>query len=654
MEEIKKSIPTESQIDVVMSDWLGNLRMNEIGNFTHVGKSGIKTKRDTTVRENLAGDVSGLDPLDLIKIGRQASEMLIDVVTNKRVQVQVGKSTSFQLAGEDRDLITLATDYFDDPSLTSEEKIDIMLGLAAHEGSHSAYTENDISEKHLKKENDDQLKSLKHTVWNIIEDERIEYHLGEDRPGFVEVLGAMKEYYFKKLRHSLENQKGQMPHEAIPKLLSTLIQAIRYPSEMTRKDAIENFEDLDAIRKTLTPYPLSPEAAWDAAERVMDIIRKKAEEELKKEQEKQQEEEQRQQQQQQNKKQGNDGSSPSSSGKDKQSKDNGNASGGKEEDKKRQPTKKEIDEAVKKALSTEEGKRVMSALTKDENKAESGNQSAELLNSENAEYVNDDTEERMCSRGGDGRPDTWVKKPRGDVNVYNQSLDQVRSYIPAMSKALRCKTQEKDYVLLGQKSGKLNTNRLVSLKAGNENIFTRSGRVTCSSASVCILIDESGSMGGAKLLSAREAAILVNEAIKRIKNVNFFCYGYTDNLLNVYSEGGKTSPWALSETDNLLGTPTGKAMEMVSVRMRQFTNDPILMLVLTDGAANDNSLVVTKDRELRKKRIFPVGIGVLTNAVANSFKDFVEMRDIAQLPVELGKLMKTKLEKMLVRTDSNS
>ena len=33
--------PTDTQIQVVMSDWLGTLRKGEDGNYTHKGKGGI-------------------------------------------------------------------------------------------------------------------------------------------------------------------------------------------------------------------------------------------------------------------------------------------------------------------------------------------------------------------------------------------------------------------------------------------------------------------------------------------------------------------------------------------------------------------------------------------------------------------------------------
>ena len=146
----------------------------------------------------------------------------------------------------------------------------------------------------------------------------------------------------------------------------------------------------------------------------------------------------------------------------------------------------------------------------------------------------------------------------------------------------------------------------------------------------------------------------MNEAIKRIRNVNFYCYGYTSHQLSVYCEDRNISPWALSQTAAISGTPTGLAMELASQRVRRHTKDPVLMLVLTDGHADNSARVIRQDRELRTKGFLPVGVGILTNAVEETFQDNIVMTDISKFAVDLAKLTKGKLDKMLVRTDSNA
>lgn len=624
-----KQTPTDSQIDVLMSDWLGNLRMKKEGNYTHKGSGGIRKTEPTTMRQYLLGNVRRMDDLDLMKNARIGAEKVINSVTPRPVKIVLGGNGSYNAKSPDgREVINLATDFFDDNTLTKEQKVDILFGLASHEAAHSAYTDSSLTERELKKE-DPRLQQLKHNIWNIIEDERIEYHLGEDRPGLADCIGATKGYYFDRLIERMKTG-GQMPTEPIPKLVAAITQAVRYPSEMTREQVIDNFDELDAVRTALTPYPLSPEEAWEATERVMDIIRDKAKEEIKK-------------QQQQDQQQDNGDGKPQDNGKtpEKQNEKESSSSG--------EPDENDTAQAIANAMQSEQGKAVMDAITKDNKKTSPDNKCP--MSSEQADYVNDDDSERMGAGGG--CPNTFVKKPKGSPEKYNQSLSKVRQYIPAMARVLTCKSEESEYVLLGQPRGKLDTNKLVSFLVGNDNIFRKEGRVTCSGSSVCMLIDESGSMNGPLCQAAREAAILVNEAVKRIRNVNFFCYGYTTDRLNVYAEAGRTSPWALSETDADSGTPTGSAMQLAAERVRRFSRDPVLMLVLTDGYPDNNNRVIEADMELRKKRFIPIGVGILTDAVRNGFKEYLIMDDISRFAQEMGKLTRNKLDKMLVRTDSN-
>lgn len=655
-----KTKPTESQIEVMMSDWLGNLRMGSEGNYTHKGKGGIRHKSDKTFQDYLLGSIGHLKAVDLIKKARQAACSVVDAITGEPVSVYVGGTGSFQTSDNGRKVINIATDYFDDPELTSRQKVDIMLGLASHEAAHVVYTSDEDETENLKDCKNDAVKNLKHQIWNILEDERIEYLLGEDRPGVIDSLAVTKEHFYKRLTERTR-QNGQMPTEPIPKLISSIICGVRYPSEMTREQVEDNFDELDAIRRTLTPYPLNSKDTWAATDRIMDIIKdtmkKQMEEDKKKQQ--QQQEQQQGQQQSPNGQQGNNSNggkpdpnanqqSKNSGGKNKKDDNSSNNSNG--QGQQPQPTEEEIQQAIADALSTQQGKNVMDAIKQDQQNSSASNRSKAIKDSDNQRYVNEDDAE--VEGGGPGNPKVFVFKPKGTPESYLDAQKDIKAYIPAMSKALACKSHDVDYELRGLPSGKLNTNKLVSLKMGNKTIFDKKGTISCSSASVCILIDESGSMSGDKLIAARKAAILVNEAVKRIDNVTYFCYGYTDDRLNVYSEGTKTSKWSLGATEARGGTPTGKAMKMCAKRLRKFTGAPCLMLVLTDGVPDSNPEVIQQDTELRKDKFLPIGVGIQSSAVSKGFQKYVELIDMAKFPFDLGRLTKGVLDKMLVKTDS--
>lgn len=641
MEKNNTTQPTDSQIRTLMSDWLGNLRLKDEGNYTHKGRGGIHTSREGGFVDYLVGDIDRISELEAIKKGREAAKRVVESVARRPMEVNVGGNASFHQRGTNLDRINLATDFFDDRGLSNREKVDILLGLASHESAHSVYTDYGGSEKHLEGLKDD-IAGLKHQVWNILEDERIEYLLGEDRPGLADCIGATKRHYFDRLVKQMRTD-GKAPTERVPRLLAALTQAVRYPSEMRREDVVDNFDQLESIRRALTPFPLSPEGCWQATERIMDIIR----DEVKKEME--EERQQQQQQQDQAGGPGTPGDQPQQAPSGERQPSDAQGGGPGQQGNGPAPTKQEIEKALSKALATKEARQVLTAIQKDGDKSDSGNTAGCLMDSDNSRFANEDDAE--CIGAGSGDPDFFVFKPKGDAEAYGRCKRSVNALVPAMSHALACKSQQKEYVLRGMPSGKLNTNKLASLRTGNKSIFDKSGAVRCSAASVCLLIDESGSMGGEKQMRAREAAILINEAIARISNVRFFCYGYTSDRLNVYSEMGRTSRFALSATEARGGTPTGKAMKLCADRVRRFGNDRCLMLVMTDGHADNSTLVIQQDKTLHKKGFVPIGIGILSSAVEKTFQEYVVLRNIARLPLDLGKLTKKYLSKMLVTSE---
>lgn len=621
-----KTTPTDSQIQVLMSDWLGNLRQSDEGNYTHSGKGGIRRSRETDLQDYLIGDLTGLDKATLMRRARQGARQMVNAIAPGRTEIHLGDKDSYMGNKDGVNLITLATNYFDDKTLTGKAKAGVMLGLAAHEAAHAAFTDDSALRRGLEGE-PPETRELARDVWNILEDERIEWHLGERHPGFAEALGEAKGYYFKKLRRELA-AGGKMPTEPLPKLLAALTQAVRYPSELTRDEVVDSFDELDAIRGALTPYPLTTDEVWAATGRVMDIVRDIA---------------RRQARERKSQEPGGADKSEAGQGRDPGQGGAGDSSQGDE------PTEKEILQEIADALSTEQGKAVTAALRKDIGKSDGALASRDLQRDLTSRYVNEDSVEIVSGSPGD--PDTILVTPKGDKAAYDASLRNVRRFIPAMSNALRCKSKTTGYSLKGLPSGRLDTNKLASIKCGNTNIFDRRGSVRCSSASVCILIDESGSMTDERVLRAREAAILVAESVARIGNVNFFCYGYTSSRMAVYSERGKGSRWALGETSSIGGTPTGKAMRHAASRIRRMTGDPALMLVLTDGGADDVSEVLRAERELERDSFSVIGVGIQTNTVECSFRESVVMQDISSLPLAIGKLTRGRLDKMLVRKD---
>ena len=631
-----KSIPTASQLELLMSDWLANLR--EQGSFVHKNNARtIKRRKTNNYSDYFTAGMNMNDMLDVLRNARDIAQGTVASMTQVPVRVVLGSDGSYT----NGETVVVATDYFDDPKLSVGDKIDILTGFSIHEAAHINHTDMEDLEKFITSFPAAERKVAK-AIHNIIEDERIEYLTGEDRPGLMDFIATVKEYCWKKFEKS-KNVNAQIT-ETLPRFINTFLYAVRFPSILTEEMVSENFDELSQIRKVLMPFPLSNEGAKLATKKIMDIMKNMIKDEL-----------QDQQNQQEQQQAGNDPSQGAGAGSNQDGQPDPNQSQPKSNSKPKAPTAKEVKDAMGKALQSNQMKDVLNAIkdaVPEPGKKKQSDAACLKTNRDGArKYVNGEAE-KICASAGPGDL-RYMIKARPNQSAYQVSYNHVKQYIPAIRKALTCQTQTREYELRGEPSGKLNTNKLTSLKSGNRNIFTKHGEVSCDKASVCLLIDESGSMSTRRLDAARETAILIKEAVKDVESLDLFIYGFGGSNMHVYQEGRKCERYSLGSLSSEGGTPTGEAMQVAFKRMSRNSYPASLMLVITDGDPDSREAVKEADEKLRKIGVIPIGIGIDgCKAVETIFKEYVVYSNLSELAPQLGRITKKRLMKMLERHDS--
>lgn len=629
MDEKRK--PTKSQVETLMSDWLEGTRDSET--FIHKNTEGaIRRKNsDGALSEYARGRIDESYQPDVLRMAREIAQGVVDGMTDEPIRVVIGSNESYT----DGMCICVSSDYFDDPKLKIGEKVDILTGYAIHEACHIRHS--DFGQ--LKKQRDDnpRIDELKRMIDNILEDERIEHLLGESQdnggdgmPGLTDYIGCCKKHSF----GTYERGKGGMQMtEKIPAFLDALMGAVRYPAMLTEDMVTENFDALDAVRKTLRPFPKSPKGVMAATDRIVDIMKDMLDDDDRQNEQNGGNSSQQQQQQSQQEQQNQQGK-PSQGG------------------------KKDASKKLSDALSSPQAQTQMAAARQAQNSPEGGTSAndASCVSPVSGEkdYINGEAEKDTGPGAGGRNTVTFIHHAKGSRMHYDLSLSKVRRYIPAMAKALRCKTNDQDYALQGEKSGKLNTNKLVSMKTGNTNIFTRRGTVTSDKACLCLLIDESGSMSQNRRKEAtREAAVLMNEAVRHLANFQLFIYGFGDEDITIYAENGREDRWALGSTKAKGGTPTAEGMRIAAARIRRVTQDACLMIILTDGEPNDVAATMEQDALLPKKGILPIGVDIMgATRVTQVFSNSITTTDMTELAPNIAKFIKKKLSKMLKKHDS--
>lgn len=639
---ISKVIPTNTQIELLRSDLLTGRR--DINTFVHKGEVGLcrVMDKDESYSSYLTGGMRSVP--HLINNARTIAQKIVDSMCNIPVKVTVGNSTSFTTKERH---INVATDYFDDNDLSTNQKTDILIGLSIHEASH--VNNSDLSvEKDLRSTyNKEQILHLAMNIWNIIEDERIEMITGEDRPGYADFLGETKKYYFdKKVKERPQVENSPETEQKVAVFINDLIKLIRFPAALSDEDIINDYELLAKAKDILTPFPASSNDVIKATVKIIDLIRDIIEEEMKKQQEQNNQTNSSQQ-----------GQSQSSQTNDKQNQHEGSSSENSEDQKQSQSTGKQDNKTKSSSnnLSKEAVDNLLSQVLDSKTVKKEISKMDSLQTKENAQQLSDNDSYLVAN--GLEAPDKLK-----EVKVYTNTQDkeryfifkkEIQKHIPALKKAMRLQTIDKEYNIEGQQTGKINSHKLSHVAAGNFNIFTKMGEERYDASNVCLLIDESGSMNGKKNDAAILTAVLIQETLQTNPKTILSVFGYSNQFYN-YIEANKGAKESLAKISSRGSTPTGDAMLIAAKKIRKHNKKPCLMIVITDGVPNDSSKVINAEKTLSKDGFVIIGVGIerATN-VETIFKNSIVLNDLSELATNIGKLIKQNL-KLLIKPISNT
>ena len=550
--------------------------------------------------------------------------------------------------------VYVATDYFDDGTLETGEKLDIFLGLTAHEGSHLLYTEFPMMKKAAG------VHPLCAKLLNIIEDERIERNLGEDKPGLANYLKAVKRHYFGRYSGMTEGSEDASP---LQKILNCILGIIRYPRLLREEEMVEFGELLLKVEKILTPYPDSTASAERAAEKIFELIIKEYGRE-------------------------------SGSGKE----DSGEGKASPEESEKESPSPEESDVSTDGSDAEASGEGTDSESDSGEENVEDTGEDrpSESSREESVKAMESDLEkiadaleevaggpvqpdiEGCSSLRGDRMADAvstdrelLAKICEGEVETgsskdviftrqkeyrdgYMSALEEVKQYVPAVRKVVKGRCVEYSLTHLGMRSGVLDTGKLAEAVQGVPTVYKRQGEVRSDRACVCMLVDESGSMyRHGRMLAARKTAVLLNEALSSIPNIELFIYGHTADCersgvteLNIYREKGYAPKYALGSLEPRSNNRDGLAILETALRVRKQTKEEVLMFIISDGEpAAENYFgmkAIGHTKECVEKaeamgfRIVQICINANYDP-ALMFRHFIKMENLGTLARDLGR-----------------
>lgn len=434
-----------------------------------------------------------------------------------------------------------------DATIAEDLRLDVATGLGIHEMSHINYTDFKASTATLvTKSKTEPLIGYFKDMWNTIEDEYIEREALQEFPAYTDYLSDTKKYFFGRARGEDE------PKDLIQRVSREHFKAIRFPDELDSDSIIQIEEQKPGLWgeliEVLKPYPTNTQECLKAADKTIEILKKYfTPEELEK----------------------------SAANEDfKAAEALGMHDGAKDE-----TTDKLKEELVK------ELKGLLSA--------------GDLLE---AQELEDGLKELMKFSKEDVLTNTATdvvakKVTQVDRGKYERIKNKVRANTATLKRLLTIESIDQTTLNKGMRTGTLDVSKLAEAVQRVETVYQRTAYSKSVKHSICIVIDQSGSMASrlagssqTKIDAAVDTAVLIHGAIKNLPGLDLYMYGHTadhrseNTTLFVYEEADFSCGGAnLATIDAKSNNRDGVALVAAAQRVRRHTKEHTIMIVIADG-----------------------------------------------------------------------
>lgn len=519
----------------------GSLYGSSYGGYGYSSGYSSYSYGTTTLSGEKFKDLSEL----IVKATREARDLIVILDFPFTIKMNFTGRGSYSLPSNVREVF-IPTKYIEDKDKSDEEKVRIFCSLACNEAAHLKYTEYKIFKSfnsnvagHGFTPNEI---GLIDAIFNIIEDERVEDLLLKERPGYLEFIEKVKAYEYENF---IEATKA-IPDTKAGRFLLNLFKLIRFPKNVDM-DTINEFNDLyENIGTIISPLPDSTKEACTTSIKVFKEINSVI------------------------------------------SSDRFGFKGGASTS-----TKSTLNQLYK-LISDAAGhgyEKVSAGY--DSGDTISLSADSDRTHSSLRDKKTGDTIDGMCDGSiylGASK-DTIFSVAKDGKDRYEEDKKAISSYIPMIRKLIHGYDKNFEFNIFGCRSGLLDTTKLAEAYQGVPQVYVRKGTVQTNKLAVCVLIDESGSMScSRRMVSARRAAILLNEALKNQPGVELFIYGHSADQLytgateiNIYKEGKTSNPFSLGTATARCENRDGTAIYEVAARVRKLTTNHVLMFVVSDG-----------------------------------------------------------------------
>jgi nitric oxide reductase activation protein len=259
---------------------------------------------------------------------------------------------------------------------------------------------------------------------------------------------------------------------------------------------------------------------------------------------------------------------------------------------------------------------------------------------------------------------TWQKAKTDTyvVDRYKDAKTRVKREISKLKKKIQLYGNSEKYTIRNQKRGKIDKRMLHRIPSGRMDLFKTTITKEDKPLDICLLVDESGSMGGYCMGHARDAAISIKEALADNEALNLWVFGHSadedkrgnTDMIEYWSPSMKDRPMAMGGMRARYENRDGNAIVASAERVRSETDQPQgkkLMIVLSDGApsadgyrgdpAYRHTRKCVKNIESKGWDVIQVGFaGSRENTMSQMFSNWVYIDDTSKIGDKVSKIIR--------------
>jgi len=245
--------------------------------------------------------------------------------------------------------------------------------------------------------------------------------------------------------------------------------------------------------------------------------------------------------------------------------------------------------------------------------------------------------------------------------TYIDDKGAMRKQISKLKKKVQLYGNIQKHNIYNQKRGILNKRQLHKIPMGMTDLFKATIVNEDKPLDVCLLVDESGSMGHYTMRQARQGAIAIKEALSENEMINLWVYGHSADetkrgrteMIEYHSPTMKDRPMAMGAMRARYENRDGNAIvaSVQRIKGESDNNGHKLMIVLSDGQpsadnyrgadATDHTKKCVKYAETQGWSIIQVGFsGAMKWHMERMFDNWIYVEDTETLGDEVSKIIR--------------